>query len=145
MNRLLGEERQAVSGVRSDGRGRHTTTRRELILLPGGGMVLDTPGMRLLTPASDAGLDAAFADIETLARACRFGDCRHEAEPGCAVRQAIETGVLAPDRLAGFHKLKRELDHHQRLQDPIARSDQQKKWRSVHKGMREHLRRKRGD
>ncbi len=144
VNRLLGEERQAVSGIRGDGRGRHTTTRRELILLPGGGMVLDTPGMRLLTPASDAGLDAAFADIETLARACRFADCKHEAEPGCAVLQAIEAGVLALDRLAAFHKLSRELGHLQRREDPVARSELQKKWRAIHKGAREHIKRKRG-
>jgi ribosome biogenesis GTPase len=145
VNGLLGEERQAVAGIRGDGRGRHTTTRRELILLPGGGMVLDTPGMRLLTPASDAGLDAAFADIETLARACRFGDCRHQAEPGCAVRGAAEAGVLAADRLAGFHKLRRELDHHERGADPLAQADQRRKWRSIHKGVREHAKRKRGD
>jgi ribosome biogenesis GTPase len=144
VNGLLGEDRQAVSGVRADGRGRHTTTARELILLPGGGMVLDTPGMRLLTPASDAGLDAAFADIETLARACRFGDCKHEAEPGCAVLQAIETGVLAPDRLAAFHKLKRELGHYQRREDPLARAELQKKWRAIHKSARVHTKRKRG-
>lgn len=144
VNRLLGEERQAVSGIRSDGRGRHTTTRRELILLPGGGMVLETPGMRLLTPASDAGLEAAFDDIETLARACRFGDCRHEAEPGCAVAAAVEAGVLAPDRLAGFHKLRRELEHHERGADPLANAELKRKWRAIHKGAREHIKRKRG-
>ena len=145
VNQLLGQERQAVSGVRADGRGRHTTTGRELILLPGGGLVLDTPGMRLLTPASDAGLDAAFADIDTLAAACRFGDCRHQGEPGCAVAAAIEAGVLAPDRLASFHKLRRELGHHERREDPLARTEQQKKWRAIHKGVREHTKRKRGD
>ena len=144
INRLLGEERQATSDVRGDGRGRHTTTRRELILLPGGGLVLDTPGMRLLTPASDAGLDAAFADIEILARACRFSDCRHAAEPGCAVAGAVEAGVLAPDRLAGFHKLRRELEHHQVREDPLARAEQRKKWRSIHKSANEHIKRKHG-
>ena len=145
INRLLGEDRQATSDVRGDGRGRHTTTRRELILLPGGGLVLDTPGMRLLTPASDAGLDAAFADIESLATHCRFGDCRHEAEPGCAVAAAVKAGVLEPDRLAGFHKLRRELEHHERGADPLAQADQRRKWRAIHKGVRVHAKRKRGD
>ena len=144
VNRLLGEDRQAISGVREDGRGRHTTTRRELILLPGGGLVLDTPGMRLLTPPSDAGLDAAFADIETLAEHCRFGDCRHQEEPGCAVRAAVEAGVLPAERLAGFHKLRRELEHHDRREDPLARVEQNRKWRAIHKGAREHIKRKRG-
>ena len=144
VNRLLGEDRQAISDVREDGRGRHTTTRRELILLPGGGMVLDTPGMRLFTPPSDAGLDAAFADIETLAEHCRFGDCRHQDEPGCAVRAAVEAGVLAVDRLEGFHKLRRELEHHERREDPLARVEQNRKWRAIHKGARVHMKRKRG-
>jgi ribosome biogenesis GTPase len=144
INRLLGEDRQAVSGVREDGRGRHTTTRRELILLPGGGLVLDTPGMRLMAPASDAGLDAAFADIEALAGHCRFRDCNHEQEPGCAVTAAVEAGVLAADRLAGLHKLRRELQHYERSADPLAQADQRRKWRAIHKGAREHMKRKRG-
>ena len=144
VNRLLGEERQATFGVRHDGRGRHTTTGRELILLPDGGLVLDTPGMRLLTPASDAGLEAAFGDIEALAQHCRFGDCRHELEPGCAVAAAVEAGVLAQDRLAGFHKLRRELQHHERAADPLARAGQKRKWRAIHRSVGEHMKRKRG-
>ena len=144
VNGLLGEERQATLEVRDDGRGRHTTTGRELILLPGGGLVLDTPGMRLITPASDAGLDAAFADIEALAEHCRFKDCRHGQEPGCAVAAAVEAGVLASDRLAGFHKLRREVDHYERREDPLARVEQNRKWRAIHKGAREHMKRKRG-
>jgi ribosome biogenesis GTPase len=144
INRLLGEARQATFDVREDGRGRHTTTARELILLPGGGLVLDTPGMRLLTPSSDAGLDAAFAEIETLGQHCRFRDCRHEHEPGCAVTGAVEAGVLAADRLAGFHKLRRELQHVERSADPLAQADQRRKWRAIHKGVREHMKRKRG-
>ena len=145
INRLLGEERQAVSGVRSDGRGRHTTTGRELLLLPGGGLVLDTPGMRLISPSSDAGMDATFADIDALALQCRFTDCRHEREPGCAVIAAVEAGALAAERVAGFHKLRRELQHFERREDPLARAEQQKKWRAIHKGAREHMRRKRGE
>ena len=145
INRLLGEERQAVSGVRSDGRGRHTTTGRELLLLPGGGLVLDTPGMRLISPSSEGGMDAAFADIEELGVQCRFTNCRHEQEPGCAVAAAVEAGVLPADGLAAFHKLRRELGHFERREDPLARAEQQKKWRAIHKGAREHMRRKRGE
>ncbi len=144
INRLLGHERRAVFGVREDGRGRHTTTGRELILLPGGGLVLDTPGMRLISPASDAGLDAAFAEIEALAAHCRFRDCSHEREPGCAVVAAAEAGVLAAERLAGFHKLRRELQHFERREDPLALIDQRRKWRAIHKGAREHMKKKRG-
>ncbi|MCX7717965.1 MAG: ribosome small subunit-dependent GTPase A [Candidatus Sumerlaeaceae bacterium] len=109
INALLGEERQAVAEVREDGRGRHTTTHRELILLPehaGGGLIIDNPGMRELQLWEGAtGLAESFEDIETLAAECRFTDCRHASEPDCAVRRAVEQGILAPDRLAGYHKL----------------------------------------
>jgi ribosome biogenesis GTPase len=145
INRLIGTERQAVSHVRADGRGRHTTTRRELILLPDGGLVIDTPGMRLFTPSGDAGLDATFSDIETLARLCRFRDCRHQGEPGCAVGRAVEAGVVAADRLAGFLKLRRELAHFEIRDDPLAQAERRRKWRAIHKAGREHMRRKRGD
>jgi ribosome biogenesis GTPase len=111
LNTLLGRERQRTQAARSDDdRGRHTTTRRELVLLPGGGALVDSPGMRAIGLwDADAGLDEAFADIETLAADCRFGDCRHESEPGCAVRHAIETGELAAERLDSQRKLEREL------------------------------------
>jgi ribosome biogenesis GTPase len=143
VNGLLGDERQAVSGVRADGRGRHTTTSRELILLPGGGMVLDTPGMRLFTPVDDAGLDAAFSDIEALARACRFRDCRHQGEPGCAVEAAARAGALDPGRLAGWDKLKRELDHIERQGDKRAEAEHNRRWRAIHKAAKAHMRHKR--
>ena len=143
INGLLGRERQSVSEVRKDGRGRHTTTVRELILLEGGGLVLDTPGMRLFAPVDDAGLDAAFADIEALARGCRFGDCRHEAEPGCAVQAAVAAGVLAADRLAGWAKLHRELAHIERKDDKLAESAQRKRWRAIHKAGRARTQEKR--
>ena len=110
LNRLLGEEVQTVQEVRSDGRGRHTTSRRELVLLPGGGLVLDTPGMRELQLwDADAGIDAAFEDVEQFALACRFSDCRHEREPGCAVLAAVDEGTLELDRLRSWRKLQREL------------------------------------
>jgi ribosome biogenesis GTPase len=143
VNRLLGHERQAVADIGADQRGRHTTTARELILLSGGGLVLDTPGMRLITPADEAGVGAAFADIEAFAAACRFKDCRHQGEPGCAVQAAVEAGVLAADRLAGHAKLRRELEHLERKDDKRAESEQRKRWRSVHKAGRERMREKR--
>lgn len=109
-NALLGQERQVVRALREDdSRGRHTTTRRELFGIPDGGSLIDTPGLRTvgITPAED-GLAASFADLEQLARACRFGDCRHEDEPGCAVRAALDEGRLAADRLASHRKLEAE-------------------------------------
>ncbi len=112
INRLLGEERLATAAV-SDaeaGRGRHTTTRRELIRLSGGALLVDTPGMRELGLwADDDGLDRTFEDIDTLAAQCRFPDCGHEREPGCAVRAAVEEGGLDRARWESYLKLRREL------------------------------------
>lgn len=110
VNALLGEERQATREVRvSDGRGRHTTVARELIPLPGGGLLIDTPGLRgLALTGTEDGIAAAFPDVEALAVACRFRDCSHQAEPDCAVRAAVAAGELPADRLASYHKLRRE-------------------------------------
>lgn len=109
INRLLGDERLATGGLRNDGRGRHTTTRRQLIALPGGAMVIDTPGMRELGMwDAGEGLAAAFADIEALASRCRFRDCAHGAEPGCAVRAALEAGGLSGERFLSWQKLRAE-------------------------------------
>lgn len=111
INHLLGFERQVIGAVRSgDGRGRHTTTYRELILLEGGGLLVDTPGMRELHLMDLAGnaVDGAFEDIEKLAQNCRFRDCQHHKEPGCAVREALRAGTLEAGRLASYEKLKRE-------------------------------------
>jgi ribosome biogenesis GTPase len=111
INRILGFERQATGDVREgDDKGRHTTTRRELVQLPGGGILIDTPGMRELQIAEAGhGLLSAFDDIETLARSCAFGDCTHGPEPGCAVKAAVLAGTLDAARLESFHKLVREL------------------------------------
>jgi ribosome biogenesis GTPase len=108
LNVLAGTER-ATAPVLADGRGRHTTTQRELVLVDGRGIVIDTPGMRELQLwDADAGLSAVFADVESLARDCRFADCAHGAEPGCAIREALETGRLEAERYAGYRKLERE-------------------------------------
>jgi len=110
-NTLLGIERQATNAVRdNDSRGRHTTTHRALIALPSGGCLIDTPGMRELKLTGDEELgQAGFADIETLALQCRFGDCAHGNEPGCAVRAALDSGVLDAARWANFLKMRDEL------------------------------------
>jgi ribosome biogenesis GTPase len=109
-NALLGEERQLVCDVRDDDhRGRHTTTGRELFLLPSGALLIDTPGLRSIGLWDAVGLDASFEDIDALAAACRFSDCSHGVEPGCAVRAAIEAGDLASERLSSRQKLEREL------------------------------------
>ncbi len=109
INRLLGEERQLTNGLRDDDKGRHTTTRRELIMLPDGTMVIDTPGMRELGMwDAGNGLSSAFAEIEELAKQCHFRDCTHRTEPGCAVRDALESGELPAERWESYQKLKTE-------------------------------------
>lgn len=107
INRLLGWDALATKGLRNDDKGRHTTTRRELIVLPEGGAVIDTPGMRELGIES-ADFSKAFADIGKLAAECRFRDCTHSGEPGCAVRRAMDEGLLSAERLAAWKKLKKE-------------------------------------
>ena len=109
INRLAGREVMRTASVRaSDGKGRHTTTHRQLVLLPSGGLLLDTPGMRELQLwSADESLERSFADIDAIAAGCRFADCRHESEPGCAVHAAVESGELAPGRLENFQKLLR--------------------------------------
>jgi ribosome biogenesis GTPase len=112
LNALLGEERQRTLPVReADSRGRHATAHRELFELPGGAMLIDMPGMRLGRLADGEGIDETFADIETLAERCRFADCAHQGEPGCAVAAAIASGRLDPDRVAQRDKLAREARH----------------------------------
>lgn len=108
VNRLLGRAAQEVRETRADGSGRHTTTARRLFLVPGGGLILDTPGLRVVEPWQGEALDAAFPEVEELAAGCRFSDCRHESEPGCAVRAAIADGRLDPARLEGYLRLERE-------------------------------------
>jgi ribosome biogenesis GTPase len=147
INRLLGEERLRTSGIReSDGRGRHTTTWRQLLLLPEGGAVIDTPGMREVQLwADEASLDGSFRDIESLAEACRFSDCGHAHEPGCAVLAALEDGTLPRDRFESYLKLRRELRFLVRKQDIRARLEEQARWKRITKSMRERNRRTQRD
>ena len=134
VNRLLGDERQRVQEVRADdSRGRHTTVRRELFLAPAGWLLIDTPGLRELqlwaTPAS---IDLAFDDIADLAAQCRFRDCRHEGEPGCAVA----TSGIDESRLASYAKLQRELAHLDRKVDQRAAQDEKRRIKRIHRAMR---------
>jgi ribosome biogenesis GTPase len=130
VNALAGAELMATRSIREDdAKGRHTTTHRELVLLPGGGLLLDTPGMRELSLwDADDGVSETFKDIEVLEAACRFSDCKHGNEPGCAVRGAIESGDLDPARWQNFLKLKGELAHETRKEDPVARAAHKKLW-----------------
>jgi ribosome biogenesis GTPase len=137
LNRLLGWERQEVGGLRTDGKGRHTTTHRELVPFPGGGLVLDTPGMRELGLwEAGAGVGETFADVAELAADCRFADCAHTSEPGCAVRAALADGRLAPERLESYRKLQRELRRLELKTDPRARSEARKARRRFARSLR---------
>jgi ribosome biogenesis GTPase len=133
INALLGEQRQHTKEVReADGKGRHTTTSRQLLLLPGGGILIDTPGMRELQLwDAGSGVGSTFADIQAFAERCRFRDCRHESEPGCAVRAAAEDGALAEERLASYHKLGREERFLEAKQDAAARAERTKAFKRI--------------
>jgi len=139
VNCLLGEERLRTKDVReSDSRGRHTTTHRELIPLPEGGALIDTPGMRELQLwASGESVDAAFDEIGTLALECRFHDCAHSGEPGCAVQEAFERGSLSAERLASYRKLRRETEHHERMADPLLALEQKRKWKRIQQSIKD--------
>ena len=141
VNALAGQELMATAAIREDdAHGRHTTTHRELIRLPSGALILDTPGMRELGlyDAGD-GLSATFEDVEALIEGCRFNDCGHTNEPGCAVRQALEDGELDEGRWKSFQKLQRELAHQERKEDPVAREAYRKRWIAVSKFNRARL------
>jgi ribosome biogenesis GTPase len=135
INRLLGREAMRTREVRSkDDRGRHTTTHRQLFRLPGGGLLIDNPGIRELQMWGSAeGLRGSFEDIDTLSVDCRFRDCSHSAEPGCAVREAVEKGSLPAERLANYHALERELHYLETKQDEGAQRAERKKWKSIQK------------
>jgi len=138
VNALLGEERLATRPTRRrDGRGTHTTTSRRLTLLPGGGVLLDTPGMRELVVHEEQGLGTVFEDVAALSTRCRFRDCRHDTEPGCAVREAIAAGRLPEERLEHFRALEREALAWQRRHDQRLQREAEREWgrriREVHR------------
>jgi ribosome biogenesis GTPase / thiamine phosphate phosphatase len=147
VNLLLGQDARTVRAIREkDSKGRHTTTARELLCLPGGAMVIDTPGLRELQlwDAAD-GVSRAFADIDELAAECRFRDCRHQNEPGCAVQAALQAGTLDEGRLENRRKLEREAAFLQRKIDPEARKAQQDKIKVTMRGVRQMYRQRQKD
>jgi ribosome biogenesis GTPase len=146
VNALLGEERMATGETRArDGRGRHVTTHRQLALLPDGGLLLDTPGMRELQLLDEDGLGAVFEDIAAIAARCRFRDCRHEAEPGCAVRAAVEAGELPAERLEHYLKLQREAQAFERRHDAQQRKQSARLWGQLYREVERLQRWKRGE
>lgn len=140
INRLIGHEAMDTGGIREDdGRGRHTTTHRELLLLPDGGLLLDTPGMRELQLwDADQGISTGFADVETLSGQCRFHNCSHNREPGCAVQAALQDGTLEEERYNSYLKLQKELAYLARKEDKQLQLQEKTKWKQIHKQMRTH-------
>jgi ribosome biogenesis GTPase len=139
INHLLGEAALQVGEVRPfDGKGRHITTSRHLVLLESGGMIIDTPGMREIQLwAGEEGLEGGFEDIREIAGACRFRDCTHRSEPGCAVQEAIEEGRLDAGRLKSYLKLRRELEMLALRRDVRARLHEKSKWKKIAKWSRQ--------
>ncbi len=138
VNRILGQERQATGEVRADdARGRHVTTRRELFIAPSGAIVVDTPGLRELGLwEAEEGLDTVFADIAAMALQCRFRDCGHGDEPGCAVIEALKQGLLSPERLEHYQRLRAELASGRERQETRGAGHDDKRWKTVHKSIR---------
>jgi ribosome biogenesis GTPase len=144
VNSLAGFELLATAGIREDdARGRHTTARRQLVTLAEG-LVIDTPGLREMSLNDGEGLAGAFDDIMGAAAGCRFGDCRHQTEPGCAVRAALATGDLDPDRFRAYSKLEREARRSELANDAVARKAERRKWTAMIKGVERHMQQKYG-
>jgi len=137
-NALLGGDVLATGAVReADGRGRHTTTARHLVPLPGGGALIDTPGIRAIaTWGASEGIDRVFEEIEAFAAECRFSDCGHASEPGCAVRAALESGEIDPARFERFQRVGRERVYEAQKQDPALAAERRGKWKQINKAMR---------
>jgi ribosome biogenesis GTPase / thiamine phosphate phosphatase len=146
INYLTGDDRLKVQTVRDhDDRGRHTTTHRELILLPGGGLVIDTPGMRELQLwDGDESLQLVFDEIEALAAQCFFGDCGHQDEPRCAIREALAAGTIDAARYESYEKLQKELQYQARRKDKLSEIVEKKKWKKLSRLASERARLKRG-
>lgn len=145
LNALFRKDIQSVQEVRlKDSRGRHTTTTRQMFQLPEGGLVIDTPGLRELQLwADESMLEEVFTDVATLVRNCQYTDCRHESEPGCAIKTALEDGSLSEERYGGYLKLQKELAYLKRKLDPRQRANTKLRWKSIHKQMKAHIKQKR--
>jgi ribosome biogenesis GTPase len=146
VNRLIGHELLRTRDVReSDSRGRHTSTARQLVLLDPSGILIDTPGMRELQLwDTGEGMSGAFGDIDELAAACRFRDCRHQQEPGCAIRDAVARGDMSAGRLESYHKLQAEGAHHARQMDQRAQLEEKRRWKSATRALNKRLQEKDG-
>ena len=141
VNALVGHELLATTAVRADHRGVHTTSARHLVPLPDGGLVVDTPGMREISLwADEDALDATFADVDEVTRECRFADCRHSGEPGCAVLAAVADGRLDEARVASWHRLQRELAYLARKQDVRAQQEERRRWARIGREARSRTR-----
>jgi ribosome biogenesis GTPase len=139
VNALAGTDLLAVGDVRGDGRGRHTTTHRELVELPDGSSLIDTPGLRAVGLLGDAAaVDDVFAEIAGLARDCRFRDCAHDTEPGCAVQAAVAEGGLPERRLASWRRLQREIAYQNRRGDARLQAEERAKWKAIVRRQRAH-------
>lgn len=140
VNTLLEKEVQQAKNIReADSKGRHTTTHREMFLLPNGALIIDTPGMRELQLWQGISeLDTTFQDIDALADECRFKDCQHEAEPGCRVQEALTTGDLAKERFQSYLKLQRELAYEQRKQNERLKLAEKQKWKQIAKNQKQN-------
>jgi len=144
VNHWLGQEAQDVSAVRADGKGRHTTSHRQIFVLPSGALVIDTPGMRELGLwADNEGLEESYGDVEELAALCRFRDCRHQSEPGCAVKAAVESGDLSIARLEGYMRLKVELGQLSARRDEQARREERGRERRLSREIKRAPKRRR--
>jgi ribosome biogenesis GTPase len=141
VNRLVGHDLLRTQDVReSDGRGRHTSTARQLVLLPGAGVLIDTPGMRELQLWDTAeSIPGAFGDIDALADACRFRDCRHQQEPGCAVRAAVAAGEVSAGRFESYHKLQAEQAHQSKQLDQRAQMDEKRRTKAATRALQKRL------
>jgi len=134
VNRLLERPQQSTSPLGTAGKGRHTTTRRELIALPSGGVLIDTPGLREFGLVEGDGLDATFAEIRQLARSCHFADCTHTGEPGCAVSAALARGELSAERLSSYQRLRAEAESAKARRDTAHAANTKRRWKAIHKG-----------
>jgi ribosome biogenesis GTPase len=144
INRLVGEEVLRTADVHKSGQGRHTTSHRQLLKVPGGGLIIDTPGLREIQLWAGAeALSEVFVDIEELALGCKFTDCRHETEPDCVVIAALEGGTLDQSRFASYRKLQRELRAIEVKADVRLQIEERRKWKVIHKSVKQHMQVKR--
>lgn len=145
VNFLLGREAMSTGGIREDdAKGRHTTTHRELLVAPGGAMVIDTPGLRGvgLGGGAEEAVDSVYGDVQELLNSCRFSDCGHGSEPGCAVQAALASGELSEEHWNSYGKLQREAAYARRKSDKALQADEKRKWARISQNMRARLREK---